>query len=1188
MKRTFVLITMLLYAMLLQSQERRGEVSMSASNDYLFKEEAPRSFTLMRIAGAFAHRERVNEMIVGMGQLEGVNPPGEFRTKLHYNERLSIHRQEGELILHASIQFDRFDRVNVSRRDVGFDHYRWLYPDRMSFRLLLLDAAGNTLYEEVLTDVVLEPGGVSQRGETPDFVIARLRLSDEYMTEGMTLRIREIVTPRPHLLFYYSAEKHQRFLAYLEYLEEYPKDARLVAGHVKKLEGITIGNPDHLTEQLTTIEGFKEDVDRVIGKRWESRLPLKEADPERLISSLEMFASLYHDRKEVIQHALRTLDVLYFKEGMKALEQNRVRDAREWFDKALLFNPSHGPTHYQMALLEFNSGHLDQSAKRLNRVLSTMNPDRSLSAEIFWLLTRIQNIQSKSYRDEYNQLLTVAQRNDARGMVTDALEALMKATRYQWENALYLPDNKEAERLAREIFTRQMVEGERAFRERRYDAAINHFRGVQQLFAKHAPGLIDISIIDQRIEEIHRAVIDALTKEARTTMQRGDLSQTEAIIQRIMEASGHQEGEPPPPVVNTLLSEYQNALYQQGVRLMNEGSFARAFETFGQTMNAARQYGLTPPGDLLAVMQEARSGVFRDMLFSGEQALKGGDFQAAEFYLHEALKFLQNRPVGENKVALDRFNAQLLESFIVEGQRSLRTGNYDKALSFFDRAVELEDRFGLSGHIRLNDLRLEALEGKGVEMLNSAENFLNRRRYAEALQGLREAAGYIERHGLSGHSKGKLALVADQYYREALQRIDQSHRARNYDDALKLVAEARTLCDQFPIRCDVGILDQRERLSRQALFNGMVQQAEQVLTRGDLGRAGSLMSEAELYRQQWNGFVNNTPEAIQVTGRIRQRHYQQAIVTGKSLLEMKDHRGALQHFDEAFKLEEQGGFSFDEILREYRRTAALQTLMTDADQLERMLGDASYMATKEKLLKILTLRARYDLQENQVLESRLESLQARMVSAACLQQQSLFEEQISKGRDHEHNKRFVEAGTAYRQAIALAVEHVDCGLSDTLPHKRLESIAHAIRYQEQMNRANEMLSLYKNAESLTAYLKAESIFNEHDLGVMGLTHEPFAAHVLKQNLNYILSAAYYYLEKEDLRSSLRMVDALASRGYPPAQTRLIQEQIGYRLGQQDALKYPGSRWRTSVLQYTEGKRFYRFFRKAYRKGWRSQ
>jgi tetratricopeptide (TPR) repeat protein len=1184
MKRfVFLALFLMTYALITEAQTRKETPATSPQEGtVLFQEETSKTFTIMHIASAFAHREHTNIMVERMGRLQKLTPPNSFRTALQYVESTTIERDGAELILRASLRFTGF----ASRRDAsGFDYTEFLYPDRMNFRIQLLDAQRNALYQEVLEEVVLSAGREGRHG----YQIASLRVSDEWAQEGISLRITEVVSPVPMPLFYHSLSKQESFFHFLGQVSEYEMDARLVVDRAERLTTIRVDDPDLLSGQMDLLQQYKEEVDGVTLKGWSDRLPLATTDPAGLVKGFETFSGRYQEKLVAVQHAMRNMDEAYYQRGMEALRRNNRVQALEWFQKAISFNPGHGKSHLEIARLHYADGELDKAADLANKILSTMSPDRGLSSEIYKLLNQVQDEMSKAYRIHYEKLVAEAVQAQSQGRMREAIQALSRATEYRDANSIYLVDNKRVEQVATRIIEKMTAEAEQDIRAGKYRPAIEKLSGVLNEWKTHGSGVISTTTLEDRIRAVRDMLTDQIAEKARRSIQRGDYNETETLINEVVNTTqmGHGGGAGGTTIVNTLVDEYIAALYNQGKQLLNQGSYARAFELFNQTLTIAGKYGINPPVDIYLLIDETRNGVFRGMLFAGEQALNNRDFQAAEFYLQEAIRFLQNKATGDNRMALEGYTKKLLVAFVDEGRKYLDNRNYQKAIEYFDRADEVEVAFGVADS-RLGDLRLDALEGIGVEMLTQTESLLNRRNFPEAMQGLKEGMAYIRENGLSGHSQGKLMLVADQYFRESLSRIDQANRGRKFEDALTVLEEARYLCDNLPLRCETDVLEKRERDSRQGIYNGKVQQAERALTRGDLGQANTLIREANDYQMEWGHLITQSPAAREVAGKIRRNQYQQAINSGKSLLDMKDYRRALTHFDEAFTLEQEGGFLFDSKLKEYRRKAALQTLMAEADQLERMLGESSYMATKDKLLQIMSMRARYDLQDHETLAGRLNALQSRMISAACLQQQTLMNDNLQQAEVYEQSKEFIEAGKVLQRAIDAANQHPDCALSDTVAQKQLARIGSAIRYQETMNKSVEMRNLYKNAEALTNYIQAEKIFEEEKLDRLGVVHEPFAAHVLKQNLNYILSAAYYYHEKGDLKAALRMIDALSGRGYPPAQTRLLQEQIGLQLGKADREKYPGSSWKGAVLQYTGGKKFYKQFRRAYKKGWRSK
>ena len=570
-----------------------------------------------------------------------------------------------------------------------------------------------------------------------------------------------------------------------------------------------------------------------------------------------------------------------------------------------------------------------------------------------------------------------------------------------------------------------------------------------------------------------------------------------------------------------------------------------------------------------------------------QKALQNRDFDAAEFYLKEAVDLLHYNPAQNLNINIEGHKAALLSAYLTEGMKYLTGREYERAIEFFERAQVARVTFGIDSRQDIPLMMMQAREGIVIGMLDDAQGLLDRRNYRQALELISRASGYINSQGLSGQAAGKLAITADNYFRDILQQIDNANRGGKYSAALEMISDARYLCDNFAIRCDRAIVEQREGESRRGIFRSLTEEAEKALNRGDLGLAKSKVGEAVKYRETWSLHIPSGLEAEQVSAKIRHKEYQNAIDSGNMLLNRKDYSQALAHFDEASMLEFRGGFPVDPKLPELRKLTAQLYMLMEITRLERAVGESMLMTSKDKLLELMTMRTRYDLQNNQEIENRLKALQNRMTSAACRQQQATYDEYFDKAYKLATEKRFVSAGESLKKAIAAAAQNPECHISDTSAARYLVQLTPAIDYQARITEAHQLLDEYRNADALAAYIDAEKIFNRGNVGMYGLDHEPLQQFVLKQNLNFILTAAYYYKEQNKPLESLGLIRELANRGYPPDQTRLLQEQIGFGLGASDKAKFHASSWKVVVVEHTGGNRFFKHFRKAYKKGWKS-
>jgi tetratricopeptide (TPR) repeat protein len=1184
------LITLFLISISLSqagAQEARSGSSRS-NGEVLFQQENPGSHTLMHIPGAIGQKEHTNAIIARMGSLQNLTPPTLYKAEFRYIEQASIVREGEQLDLRISIKQNGFTTLpsggttSNQKRQSGFDYTPFLIPDQMNFRVQLLNGQGNILYEQVFEGVDISAISTS----TAFLEIANIQLSNEFPQSELKLRMKEIVSPAALLMFYHSSGRKEKFFQHLTMVAAYEKDAARLDEMIEKAKLLSPDDPDKLQTRLDALEEYKRVVDEIINADYPKKLQLAKNDPKGLIRQLETFATVYQEKKTALQNGLRNLDETYYNKGMEFFRKRDLVNAMLWFNKSVGLNPSHLKSNYQIALIDFQQGRIDLAEGRLNRMVTTMNPDRQMMAEVQKLLGEIRAEKAKSYIAEYETMIAVAEREWKRGRIPEAFGELNRATRYQEQNSQYVTTNDLVFRMADRIVADLTQNPERDVQMKQYSQAIRKYDEIIRLCAQYGGKLVHIGDLENRIHEILHLEIDDEVQMAQQALRRGDFSKAGEFLNQISEIYRQNPGLSQNNALNQLLPQYQGALFVAGQKLMFDKSYGKAFELLNGCLNMSQQYNLPVPQDLSRLLDEARTGVFVSILMSGQDAMGNRDFAGAEYFLKEALHFIENRPSQVARQALEAYKSNLMDSYIDEGRRLMGMKQFDNAIALFGRAQEAQYTFGIQGQERIPGLITEAREGISISMLEGAQSYLDRKNYIQALEGIKEAAQYMTDHSLAGQAQGKLSITADNYYREALQQVDVSNRGKQYEAALEMIGDIRYICNYFPVRCELGVVDQREKTSRQGIYNGLVSEAEQAFGKNDLKTATQKVQDAQQYQQVWKQYITTSKEADAISGKIRQKSYQQAIATGKSYADKRDFRQALGYYDEANQLEREGGFAFDNKLPGYRKNAAFHTLMSDADQLEQMLGQASYMATKDKMLQIMTLRTRYDLQDNKELEVKLKSIQVRMVSAACLQQQSLYDEHMDAAYKHAQQQGFIAAGEEIRKAIEAANRLAECEISDSSASRYLVQLTPAIRYQEKMEEANRLLNGSKHAEAVTAYLEAERVFNEAHAGVFGLKHEPFTTYVVNQNFNYILAAAYHFNEGGNIGEALRMIEVLATKGYPSGQTRFLQEQIGFKLGKQDRLKYEGSGWKVAVMKHTRGEKFYKYFRSAYKKGWK--
>ncbi len=1177
MRKLLMILSIILLGLNVMAQVEGAPVSRGP-DESLFMEDTQKSYTLMHITGSFEQKEHTNQLITAMGELSGLTPATSFRTTFNYRQKLEVNRVSGQLMLVVTLQSKGLGgRLNPR----GFDVANLLVPDRMNCRVQLLNEGGSVLYEQEQNDVNL-----TQLSSGKEVKIASITIPDTWPGSRFSLRITEVVSPQAKLLFYHTVAKANAMKVFKGNIMVYEQDAATLASNNNKIKAFSYDDPDRLQSQMQELEGYKRFTDEVIAKDFATKLNLQQSDPKRLLPALEEFATLYHETQKTLQEKLRNLDEMCYQKGMMLVAKNDLKGALAWFSKSLGHNPGHIGSNLQIAKIDLQQGRVDEAKARAEKIL-TMNPDRPTLTEVNKLLASIKEAQSVQKTNEYRAIISQAEREWNQGNRPEGLRKLEEASQLQSNFKDLIPDNKEVMQVFSRFAGALTSDADRNLKLGKFELALNQYKDALQLVTQNAGTLSSGGFFQDKINEVHTTVLGSLITRLQVALSRSDWNQAEETMDDIFGYLNRNTEVAEPPLLQGLIGQLQMGFYGDGERMIARKNYPQAFELLNRCLQFSQKAGIPAPAQIYRLLDEARNGIFVSLLMSGQQSMNSRDISGAEYYLNEAILFLQNKMSPQSADALDAYKSNLMELYLKQADQHRASGQFEKAIGVYQKAQESQYTFGLRPDISIPAYITETREEHASWMLDDVQPLIDRKQFPQAVNMIKEVADYMDQHSLAGNAQGKLETVVDRCFRDMLQEADRLNRAKSYGDALPLLTDGWYLCRNYTFRCDENLLVARERESRTGIHKGMVADASTLFGKGDLAGAKAKTQEAVRYRETYPDYVTSAKEEAAMMGKIRQKEYQAAVSSGKGLLDKKEYRQALGYFDEATNLEAQGGFTSDAKLKEYRKTAAHKVIMAEADQLEAMLNQGNLMGTKDKMLQIMTMRNQYNLLDNKEIETRLKSLQGRMVSAACLKQQEAYEASMDKAYLHAKAKDFITAGKEIRIAIEAANRLPECALSDSSAQRYLVQLTPAIQYQEQYRETIRLLEQYKNPEAVKAYMEAEEMYNRNSVQVYGIEHEPFATFAVQQNLNFILAAAFRYRDLGNNEAAMKMLKELASKGYPAAQTRLLQEQIGYDYGKMDAKKYPGSGYKTAVVAHTSGSKYWKYFKKAYSKGWKS-
>lgn len=277
---------------------------------------------------------------------------------VHYRYQLRI--LEGSNSLKNCIQWEVL-QTERAPSPYGFTFEDLLQPNGATFNLELL-ADG----EVVATKCVQQNFGTNLPAYTFDFT--ELEGGVYY-----TLRVND-------LTFNYGSRHIQAVQQRVRAIDQYliSKDKLIALKHSLEAFHQLSPLPQQLGSYGQQLRNYENQLQRICAEPFWNILQLDAPnahDPEQLNASVSACKDEVHAWQHWLDGLVATVHILYFEQGVAAYQDGHLRAAREAFQASLRTSDCYAPSHYFIAYLDFEQGHIEEAAQRVRRVLNRYNPD---------------------------------------------------------------------------------------------------------------------------------------------------------------------------------------------------------------------------------------------------------------------------------------------------------------------------------------------------------------------------------------------------------------------------------------------------------------------------------------------------------------------------------------------------------------------------------------------------------------------------------------------------------------------------------------------------------------------------------------------------------------------------------------------------------------------------------------------
>lgn len=478
--------------------------------------------------------------------------------------------------------------------------------------------------------------------------------------------------------------------------------------------------------------------------------------------------------------------------------------------------------------------------------------------------------------------------------------------------------------------------------------------------------------------------------------------------------------------------------------------------------------------------------------------------------------------------------------------------------------------------------------GKYLMMIANAETAIARRDFETARKQIADINSFQQSHSnyIDDYDTEAMIPLYNKLYFAYIETGNELNAQARYHDALELFKQAQQLCSEgYGVECTPE-LESGALASRNGIYKEIIAQANNAFEQDKLEIAEKLIAEAYAYQRAYE--LVEQPEAPTLLSKIKNRKYVVCIRDGKVFLDQQNFRAALTKFDEAKKIEGINAFTAvpDPQLTDLSFNAAKGLILQEVKKGEENVRQNQLSNARTFYTKAKTLKEQYLIKNDTEINAALASLNDQIFTQACNNAKQKYDAQYEYAIKLIFEKKFLDAEKQLRQAIQFANDNSQCEISFDNSLAKRQEISQAVDYQQKRVEVQTEIRRQNFQYAIDLYLDAGDYFQQNDISRFELRHPYMTDFINEQKTPFVFFSVGYFLDERQYDKALSALDELQKRDYNKRDTKALQMRLGAQLAQMDFSQNTNSDWKINVLNYTNGNRWFKFLKRAYRRQWR--
>ncbi|MEZ5196618.1 MAG: hypothetical protein R2764_09505 [Bacteroidales bacterium] len=529
----------------------------------------------------------------------------------------------------------------------------------------------------------------------------------------------------------------------------------------------------------------------------------------------------------------------------------------------------------------------------------------------------------------------------------------------------------------------------------------------------------------------------------------------------------------------------------------------------------------------------------------------------------------------------------IFQAYQLKAKQLIEEENYYIAKGILVNAQAFyETSFQKSSPVELNILISRANYGIYHSFLHLIDRAIEVSNYDLAEKYIKKAQIFQGENSITIISDKYLIDISEELARLYISKGTQLLEDGEYDEAFYCFNQAHKICFDigrfnFDYEIKHGLMQ-----AQNGLYRKLIKSAQECLTDGNVLLAKKHLMEAIALQNKNKSTIVMAENVDIIHSQVQYYSYQNLNKEGKKLLESGNYTLAFNTFIEAFELEEQAEFEYDQNLPALFHQSAIPVLVDMCSLGEVKVNKNQLDEAREIYNRCFQLQDDYGLIYEPDVQRSLALLNNNIFNKQCENSNEIFENIIGQFYNYIDQGDYITAIETLDKSTEIFNKDYYCDFDRELVVENTKKYSRAAEYQILARVAQEALNTNNHEKFIETQRKMEELSGADE--VIRKNIEPLPLYYLfsiKKNLALLESSINYYQDEEEFETAFKLLRVLQANNYTEKETKTLQQKLANKMAFADRQNSQQTDPKVNVEKYTEGDAYLKHFKKTYIKSW---